>query len=116
MSYLLPILDVLSMKVFLRVIGRDAGLLDAHLFFFDRYSELADYHRQRGRTDKALRLEAIAEEHFRAAPGDDEDDPNDPSAAAMAMPVPNAPIHTEAIGGQFTIDNGQFRKRMMIPL
>ena len=87
-------LDIWSMKLFVWMLGRNGELLDSHLFFFDRYSDLADYHRSKGRTLKAERLEAIAEAHFQAAPGDD-DDPLE--AAAMAMPVPRVPINTNAV-------------------
>jgi len=97
------VLDIVSMKLFVCLLGRKPGrpeglravhreLLDSHLFFFDRYSDLEDYHRARGRTAKADRLAAIAEAHYQAAPGDD-----DPEAAAMAMPVPRPPIHTNAV-------------------
>jgi hypothetical protein len=85
------LLDILSMKVFVWLLGRDGELLDSHLFFFDRYSDLADYHRRNGRTEKAERLAAMAEAHFRAAPDD-----GPPEAAAMAMPVPRPPVKTNA--------------------
>ena len=98
-AYLCLVVDLLSMNVFLRLIGCDAELLDAHLFFFDRYSELADHHRERGRIARAVRLAAIAEEHYLAAPGDD-DDATDPPSAAMAMPVPSAPIVTDAVSAR----------------
>jgi hypothetical protein len=81
------------MKLFVWMLGRHGELLDSHLFFFDRYTDLADYHRLRGRTAKADRLAAIAEAHYQAAPGDD--DP--PDAAAMAMPVPRPPVKTHAV-------------------
>jgi hypothetical protein len=87
------VIDVLSMKLFVGLFGRGGELLDSHLFFFDRYSDLADYHSARGRTAKAERFAAIAEAHYQAAPGDD--DP--PEAAAMAMPVPRPPIDTNAV-------------------
>jgi len=86
------LLDVWSMKLFVWALGRNGELLDSHLFFYDRYSDLADYHRSQGRTAKADRLAAIAEAHYRAAPDDEP-----PEAAAMAMPVPRAPIHTNAV-------------------
>jgi hypothetical protein len=87
------VFDLLSMKLFVWMLGRSGELLDSHLFFFDRYSDLADYHRTHGRTAKADRLAAIAEAHYQAAPGDD--DP--PEAAAMAMPVPRPPVNTNAV-------------------
>jgi len=87
------LIDIWSMKLFVELIGRDGELLDSHLFFFDRYSDLADYHRAKGRTAKADRLTAIAEAYFAAAPDDDEP----PEAAAMAMGVPQPPIETNAV-------------------
>jgi hypothetical protein len=58
-----------SMKMFACVLGTfftwavDAtgGILDSHLFFYDRYSDLAKCHRSKDRTAKADRLAAIAE-------------------------------------------------------
>jgi len=88
------LLDIWSMKLFVWLLGRDGELLDSHLFFFDRYSDLADYHRSKGRTLKAERFEGIAEAHFQAAPGDD-DDPLE--SAAMAMPVPRPLLKTNAV-------------------
>jgi len=81
------------MKLFVWLLGQNGELLDSHLFFFDRYSVLADYHRLKGRTAKAERLAAIAEAHYQAAPDDDEP----PEAAAMAMPVPRPPVKTNAV-------------------
>jgi hypothetical protein len=88
------LLDVVSIKVLVWMFGHRGELLDAHLFFFDRYSELAAYHRRRGRIAKADRLSAIAEAHFQAAPDDD----HPPKAAAMAMPVPRTMTRTNAVG------------------
>jgi hypothetical protein len=84
--------DIWLMKVFGWMLGRNGELLDSHLFFFDRYSDLADYHRSKGRTAKAERLAAIAEAHYHAAPDDEP-----PEAAAMAMPVPRPPVNTNAV-------------------
>lgn len=86
------LLDIVSMKIFVWALGRNGELLDSHLFFFDRYSDLADYHRQHGRTAKADRLAAIAEAYFQAAPDDEP-----PEAAAMAMPVPRPWMNTNAV-------------------
>ena len=94
------VIDLLSMKLFVRLLGRGGELLDSHLFFFVCYSDLADYHRAKGRMAKADRLVAIAEAHYQAAPGDD--DP--PEAAAMAMPVPRPPANTNAVSNR-RIDN-----------
>lgn len=86
------LVDIFSMKIFVWILGQNGELLDSHLFFFDRYSELADYHRTKGRAEKADRLAAIAEAHFGAAPDDEP-----PDAAAMAMPVPPLPTRTNAV-------------------
>ena len=87
------VVDLVSMKLLVWLLGRNGELLDSHLFFFVLYSDLAEYHRAKGRTWRADRLAAIAEAHYQAAPGDD--DP--PEAAAMAMPVPRPPIQTNAV-------------------
>jgi len=86
------LVDIGSMKLFVWMLGQNGELLDSHLFFFDRYSDLAEYHRLKGRTAKAERLAAIAEAHYQAAPDDDE-----PEAATMAMPVPRPPLNTNAV-------------------
>jgi hypothetical protein len=86
-------LDVLSMKIFVWMFGHNGELLDSHLFFFDRYSDLADYHRRQGRIAKADRLAAMAEAYFQAAPDDDEP----PEEAAIAMPVPRPMTSTNAV-------------------
>jgi hypothetical protein len=101
LSHSLIVLDIVSMKVFVWVLGQlftwavdpNGGILDSHLFFYDRYSDLADYHRLRGRTAKADRLAAIAEAYYQAASDDDDE----PEAAAMAMPVPRPLIRTNAV-------------------
>jgi hypothetical protein len=101
LSHSLIVLDIASMKVFVWVLGQlftwavdpNGGILDSHLFFYDRYSDLVDYHRLRGRTAKADRLAVIAEAYYQAAPDDDDE----PEAAAMAMPVPRPPIRTNAV-------------------
>src|SRR5882672_6502625 len=87
------LVDIFSMKIFVWMFGRNGELLDSHLFFFDRYSDLADCHRREGRTVKADRLAALAEAYFQAAPDDDEP----PEAAAMAMPVPRPMTSTNAV-------------------
>ena|SRR2546427_679203 len=87
------LVDIFSMKIFVWMFGQNGELLDSHLFFFDRYSDLADGHRRLGRIAKADRLTSIAEAHFQAAPDDDEP----PEAAAMAMPVPRPMTSTNAV-------------------
>jgi hypothetical protein len=100
-SHALIILDITSMKVFVWVLAQlftwavdpNGGILDSHLFFYDRYSDLAEYHRLRGRAARAERFTAIADAYYQAAPDDDDE----PEAAAMAMPVPRPPINTNAV-------------------
>jgi hypothetical protein len=100
-SHALIVVDIVATKVFVWVLGQlfawavdpNLGILDSHLFFYDRYSELAEHHRLRGRIAKADRLAAIAEAYYQAAPDDDDE----PEAAAMAMPVPGRPINTNAV-------------------
>jgi hypothetical protein len=93
LAHVCLLLDIVSVKILVWALGRDGELLDSHLFFFDRYSDLADYHRQHGRIAKADRLAAIAEAHYQAAPGDDEP----PAAAAMAMSAPRPMTRTNAV-------------------
>ena len=80
-------------QLFTWAVDPNGGILDSHLFFYDRYSDLSEYHRLRGRTAKAESLAAIAEAYYQAAPDDDDE----PEAAAMAMPVPLRPINTNAV-------------------
>jgi hypothetical protein len=86
------LLDILSIKIFVWMLGQNGTLLDSDLFFFDRYSELADYHRRKGRIAKADRLAVIAELHYRRAPDDEP-----PEAAAIAMPVPRPRTSTKVV-------------------
>lgn len=88
--------DLLSAKVLVWVasVGRDSELTpEAHIYFFDRYRRLSQYHRRRGRPGKAKRLQAKADEHYRAGGGID----GPPYAAAMARPRPTSFIRTEAV-------------------
>lgn len=89
-------LDLLSARVLVWVArAGDAGAdltPEAHAFFFDRYQRLAQYHRARGRVEKARRIQARAEEHYRAGGND-----GPPFAAAMAMPRPRRFIQTDAV-------------------
>ena len=89
------VVDLLSMKLFVWLLGTNGELLDSHLFFYDRYSLLADFHRTHGRDEKADRFTAIAESHFRAAPDDD-----GPEEAAMAMAIPQPPTFTKAVSAR----------------
>jgi len=72
--------------------GRDVELTpDAHLYFFDRYQRLADYHRRRGHNVRERQLQAKADAHHQLSGG------GPPYAAAMAMPRPGRFIRTEAV-------------------
>ncbi len=89
--------DVVSVKalVWIASVGRDADLTpQAHIYFFDRYRRLAEYHRARRHAAKVEKFERIAEEHYRAGGGD-----GPPFAAAMAMPRPRRLVRTDAVGG-----------------
>ena len=93
-DHLRMVADILSMKLFVRLLGRHGELLDSHLFFDVRYCELAELHERHGRVTRAARLDAIAEHYFQLAP-DGDDDPR--KTAAMAMPVPRPRIFTDAM-------------------
>src|SRR5262245_50635628 len=99
-THALLVVDIVSMRVFAWALAAlfawtvdaNGGVLDSHLFFYDRYSDLADHHRAKGRIVKSARLMAIAEAHYRAAPDDEP-----PEAAAVGMPVPQPPVNTNAV-------------------
>ena len=89
--------DLFSAKalVWFVCVGRDADLTpEAHLYFFDRYSRLAQYYRTHGRPRRAAQAQAKADEHYRAGGGD-----GPPYAAAMGMPRPRRFIRTNAVSG-----------------
>ena len=89
--------DLLSARVlvWLASWGRDADLTpDAHRYFFDRYSRLAQHHRRHGRLEKARRFQQKADEH---SSGETDDGP--PYAAAMAMHRPRQLVRTNAVSG-----------------
>ena len=80
--------------VWVASVGREAELTNqAHRYFFDRYSRLAEYHRSHGRYARARRFAAKAEEHV-------PDGGSPPYAAAMAMPRPRRFVQTYAIAGR----------------
>ena len=86
--------DLMTARVLVWVasVGRNADLTpDAHLYFFDRYQRLADYHRRRGHNGRADRLQAKADEHNLFG------DSGPPYAAAMAMPRPRRWFATDAV-------------------
>ena len=79
--------------IWLASVGKPCELTrEGHWYLFDRYSRLADYHRQRGRLAKATHYEAKASEHS----VDDEG----PYAAAMAMPRPRRFVQVNAVSTQ----------------
>ena len=89
------IADLLSAKVlvWLASVGRDAELTrDAHLYFADRYSRLAQVYRARGRASRTGELERKAREHLDAAGFD-----GPPYAAAMALRRPRRLVTTDAV-------------------
>jgi hypothetical protein len=88
------VIDIWSMKLFVRLLGTSGELLDSHLFFYVRYSQLAEWHERQGRLASAARLDAIAERYFQLAPGGDD---GPPDAAAMAMAVPQPMTRTNAV-------------------
>lgn len=95
-------LDVWSAKllVWTASFGRDVDLTpEAHLFFFDRYSRLAEHHRQQGHAAKARRFEAKADQHYRESGGDG------PYAAAMALPRPRRFVSLTAVAREARHDS-----------
>jgi hypothetical protein len=88
-------LDLITAKALVWVVsvGRDAELTsEAHVYFFDRYQRLAEYHRRHGHEARARRLQAKADEHYQIGDGD-----GPPYAAAMAMPRPRHWVATDAV-------------------
>jgi hypothetical protein len=89
-------IDLLSAKalVWIASVGKDADLTrEAHIYFVDRYSRLAECYRKRRRFKKADELEAKAEEHYRQGGGA----AGPPYAAAIAMPRPSRFVRTNAV-------------------
>jgi hypothetical protein len=67
-----------------------------HRYLSDRYQRLAVHHNSRGRSRRAARLWTKARWHFRLGGGGDLG-PH-PPAGALAMPIPEPPTFTRAIG------------------
>jgi hypothetical protein len=89
-------LDLITAKILVWAVsvGRDVDLApEAHIYFFDRYQRLADYHRWRGHEARARRLQAKADEHYVLGGGE-----GPPYAAAMGMPRPRHWLSTDAVG------------------
>ena len=92
------LVDLLSAKALVWVagVGKEAELTpEAHIYFFDRYRRLAEYHRAHGRLARAARLQAKANEHYRPGSGD-----GPPYAAAMAMPRPRRFVQVNAVSSR----------------
>jgi hypothetical protein len=88
--------DLAWLKLLLWVAG--AGKIgeprpEVHACLAEIYYQLSDACGLRGRTTFAQRFRMLAREHDLAAPP-----PDPPPAAAMAQPVPQPPIVTEAFG------------------
>jgi hypothetical protein len=80
--------------------GRNLDLTsETHLYFFDCYQQLANYHERRGHQQKAARLARKAREHYRLGGGD-----GPPYAAAMGMPRPRHWIRVDAVSGAVSRD------------
>jgi hypothetical protein len=95
-------LDLWSAKVlvWMAARGQDVELTpDAHRFFFDRYSRLAEHHRTHGHIARARRLQDKADEHYCAS------DDDGPFAAAMAMPRPRTFVTVNAVGRRASSDS-----------
>src|SRR5713101_204301 len=89
------LLDLMTAKALVWVVsvGRDAELTsEAHIYFFDRYQRLAEYHRRRGHATRARRLQAKADKHYQLGGGD-----GPPYAAATGMPRPRRWVATDAV-------------------
>jgi hypothetical protein len=87
---------VARVLVWVALTGRDAELTsDAHLYFADRYSRLANIHLAHGRARRASQLGQKAERHLEAAGWD-----GPPYAAAMGMPRPRRLVFTNAVSGR----------------
>ncbi len=72
-----------------------------HLYMAERYVHLAELFDRRGWTKVAEPFRAEAQKHFRLSGWKDGAPPRDtpPGSAGLAMPVPEEPIFTEAVGG-----------------
>lgn len=69
---------------------------EVHRYLSDRYRRLAVHYNSRGRSRRAARLWTKARWHFRHGGGGDLGPP--PPAGALAMPIPEPPTFTRAIG------------------
>jgi hypothetical protein len=72
---------------------------EVHLYRYDRYWPLAEYHERRGNKKKASGLRAQAMMHDRQSGND-----GPPATAALAMPIPRPPLFTRAVARQSSRD------------
>ena len=120
-SHVSILIDIASMKLFVWVLGQlfawavdpNGGVLDSHLFFYDRYSDLALFHRRKRRIARARKFTAIAEAFYQAAPDDDEPPKK---AAAMAMPIPRPPVNMNAVSTIRIPKRGADRSSGLLPV
>src|SRR5262249_9303952 len=80
--------DLASAKILVWIasVGRDAELTaEAHIYFFDLYQKLADYHHRYGQTARARNLQEKADEHYRLGGGDGPPHCSDGDAAPEAL-------------------------------
>ena len=50
------LIDIWSMQLFVWLLGRNGELLDSHLFYYVRYSQLAELHERHGRFSRAAAM------------------------------------------------------------
>jgi hypothetical protein len=92
-------LDLVSSRALLWVAtasGTGSVRREVHRYLSDRYQRLAVHHNARGHSRSAARLWTKARWHFRLGGGGDLG-PH-PPAGALAMPIPEPPTFTRAIG------------------
>lgn len=66
---------------------------EVHLYLADRYERLSRHYERLGLALKAARFGRKASYHYHRGGVDDP-----PRAVAMAMPIPESPMHVDAIG------------------
>jgi hypothetical protein len=92
-------LDLVSTRALLWVAtasGTGNVRREVHRYLSDRYQRLAVHYNTRGRRRRAARLWTKARRHFRLGGGGDLG-PH-PPAGALAMPIPEPPTFTRAVG------------------
>jgi hypothetical protein len=89
-------IDLFATRAILLIVTarRDVDLQPhVHLYLTDRYRRLAWHHHTHGHARRAEALLLKAKEHLHLGGGD-----QPPPTAALAMPVPQRPTFTQAIG------------------